>query len=207
MGARRILKIVAPFALVAGLGLAWWGAHWLEKRPIDSSGGLYFPGRTVLPVPAFLQADPRWGNDLLGPTPGTLGGEGCAVASAAMVMASYGADTDPGRLNAFLTKNGGFTDRGWLRWEAVPEIAPDVAEFAYEDLPSFFLIDWNLLRGNPVIVRLRYPDGPTHFVVICGKEGSDYLISDPGSSGIRGVYPLKDLTREIEALRYYRRLR
>ena len=34
---------------------------------------------------------------------GTLGGEGCAVASAAMVFKFYGIDVDPQQLNWFLT--------------------------------------------------------------------------------------------------------
>ena len=134
---------------------------------------------------------------------------GCAVASAAMVLASYGIDTDPGRLNRFLTLlDGGYTPQGWVYWEKAAEI--DSALTAgllphYEDKPSHFLIDWNLLRGNPVIVRLRYPNGVTHFLVICGKRGFDYLVRDPGSEGVRGVYPLKDFGSPIEALRFYRK--
>jgi hypothetical protein len=42
---------------------------------------------------------------------------GCAVCSAAMVLAFYGQDIDPGRLNAFLSDNGGYTPEGWLYWE------------------------------------------------------------------------------------------
>src|SRR5207247_10435133 len=48
---------------------------------------------------------------------GTLGGEGCAVAAAAMVFKFYGIDVDPQQLNWFLTSVGGYTDRGWLYWD------------------------------------------------------------------------------------------
>ena len=75
----------------------------------------------------------------------------------------------------------------------------------YEDLPSYFLIDSNLLDNNPVIARLRYPNGVTHFVVICGKEGFDYLIRDPGRGGERGIYALKQFGSGIEAIRFYRK--
>jgi hypothetical protein len=68
------------------------------------------------------------------------------------------------------------------------------------------LIDSNLLRGNPVIVRLHLPNGVTHFVVVVGKVGFDYLIQDPASGGIGGVYPLRKLAPEIEALRFYEKL-
>ena len=69
-----------------------------------------------------------------------------------------------------------------------------------------YLIDLNLLRGNPVIVRLKAPSGKNHFVVVVGKDGFDYLIADPGAGFDRGVYPLKELTSRIEALRFYQEL-
>ena len=79
---------------------------------------------------------------------------------------------------------------------------------AYEDLPSYYLIDSNLYRGNPVIVRLHLASGWTHFVVVMGKQGFDYLIRDPSSAGLRkGVYPLRELGSKIEALRFYERRR
>ena len=124
-----------------------------------------------------------------------------------MVLASYGIDTDPGRLNRFLSAHGGFTPQGWLDWDKAAEFVPGRCEKAYEDAPSYARIDGNLLRGNPVIVRIRFASGVTHFVVIAGKEGLEYLIRDPGAGAARGLYPLSELAPAIEALRYYRELR
>jgi len=135
-----------------------------------------------------------------------MGEEGCAVSSAAMVLAFYGQDIDPGRLNAFLSNSGGYTPQGWLYWERAADYQPGLARHAYENLPSYFLIDSNLARGNPVIVRIHLPNGITHFVVIVGKAGFDYLIQDPASGGVHGVYPLRKLAPEIEALRFYEKL-
>src|SRR5260221_163230 len=90
--------------LVAGGSIYYFG-----KREISASGGLYFLSRLELNVPRFAQADPRWADDLLGRTDSTMGGEGCAVSSAAMVLAYYGVNIDPGGLNTFLTNNGGLT--------------------------------------------------------------------------------------------------
>ena len=151
--------------------------------------------------------DPRWADDPLGPTPATLHDEGCAVTSAAMVLASYGLEVDPGRLNRFLTEHEGFTPQGWLYWEKAAECVPGRCEKAYEDDASYARIDWNLLRGNPVIVRIRFPSGITHFVVIAGKEGWEYLIRDPGAGAARGLYPLSEIASQIEALRYYKQIR
>lgn len=181
----------------------------MGKGPVPASGGLFVPGEILIPGPLFLQGDPRWGGDHLGATEDSFASVGCAVTSAAMVLAGYGVDTDPGRLNRFLTKlDGGYTPEGWVYWERAAEVDPRVTAKLlphYEDAPSHFLIDWNLLHGNPVIIRLRYPGGLTHFMVICGKRGFDYLVRDPGSGGARGVYPLRDFGGPIEALRFYRR--
>jgi len=209
MTARHIFYTVLAVAMLVLAGAAWWMADWMGRKPISPSGGVYFPQRVELSVPQFFQNDSRWSDDPLGPTPATLGAEGCAVSSAAMTLASYGVNVDPQRLNQFLTRTpGGYTPEGWLYWEKAAEFDPAFTAKLlphYEDLPSYYLIDSNLKNGNPVIARLRYANGITHFVVICGKEGFDYLIRDPGGGGQKGVYPMKELTQRIEAIRFYRK--
>ena len=205
---KNLRKIgVLVLAGVAGVILmlsAWY--YYVGTRKIPSAGGLYFFSKLILSVPRFAQDDPRWADDELGPAPSTMGEEGCAVSSAAMVLAFYGQDIDPGRLNAFLSDSGGYTPQGWLYWEKAADYHPGLVRHAYEDLPSYFLIDSNLERGNPVIVRIHLANGVTHFVVIAGKDGFDYLIQDPASGGVNGVYPLRKLAPEIEALRFYEKL-
>ena len=181
--------------------------EWGRKGPLEPSGGIYARTRLELNVPIFRQADDRWRNDILGATPATLGAEGCAVASAAMVLASYGCDTDPGRLNKALTENAGYVGNGWLVWEKAAEVTGNVARKAYEDLPSYRLMDEQIDRGNPVIVRLRTKEGITHFVVIAGKEGFDYLTRDPGAGAAKGLYPLREFGSKIEALRFYEKMK
>jgi hypothetical protein len=205
---RRLLIPALAAALSLALALAGWGGwYFFGKRVLAPSGGIYYPGRFALDVPLYLQGDPKWGHDYLAWAPRTLGQVGCAVSSAAMVMQYYGIDTDPGRLNIFLRANGGYDENNDLLWPGPAALAPDRVRHVYEDLPSYYLIDSNLLRGNPVIIRLRLPSGWTHFVVIMGKQGFDYLIRDPSSAGLRkGIYPLRELGRPMEALRYYEKL-
>ena len=112
-----ILSLFLAFSFVAF-------AHAEVDGAIPSVGGRYFGRRVILPVPAFAQDDPRWSDIHLGPSTDTLGDEGCAVTSAAMVAAFYGIKTDPRQLNAFLTRTGGFTDDGLIHWSQVPLIAP-----------------------------------------------------------------------------------
>jgi hypothetical protein len=201
---RRLLLWTAGLLIAAAI---YFGvpAFFAWKHVISSSGGHYFLHRVVIPVPVFTQDDPHWTLELLGPTFDTVGQAGCAVTSAAMVLSAYGVDTDPDRLNQYLTTHDGYTEDGWVYWEKAAEVAPGgQVEKAYEDLPSYALIDQNLMAGNPVIVRLTLPNGHTHFVVLVGKEGWNYLAQDPARSPSWGVYPLKDLTDRIEALRFFR---
>lgn len=191
-----LLLVVASLALQL---------DWTWKRKLSPWGGRYFFHRTALAVPSFRQADEKWGEDALGGVEanGTLGGEGCAVASAAMVFKFYGINVDPQQLNWFLTSVDGYTKEGWLYWDRAAWFAPDRVRHVYEDLASYQLIDSNLSRGNPVIVRVRLPSGITHFVVIAGKEGFDYLVQDPGGGSAKGLYPLRELGSDIEGLRFY----
>jgi hypothetical protein len=201
---RAGLWVLAGIVVVLFFFSAWY--YYFGVRKIPSAGGLYFFSKLVLPVPRFAQSDPRWAEEELGPASSTMGEEGCAVSCAAMVLAFYGQDIDPGRLNTFLTDNSGYTPQGWLYWEKAADFHPGLVRHAYEDLPSYFLIDSNLEGGNPVIVRIHLTNGITHFVVIVGKAGFDYLIQDPASGGLNGVYPLRQLAPEVEALRFYQKL-
>ncbi len=155
---------------------------WNWKRKLSPRGGRYFFHRVELAVPSFRQSDEKWRDDPLGgiEANGTLGGEGCAVAAAAMVFKFYGVETDPQQLNWFLTSVDGYTEQGWIYWDRAAWFAPDRVRHVYEDLASYQLIDSNLAHGNPVIVRVRLSSGITHFVVIAGKDGFDYLVRDPG---------------------------
>jgi Peptidase C39 family len=201
---KRWLPLIISVAvlLIAALALQ---IDWSWKRKLSPRGGRYFFHRVELAVPSFRQSEEKWADDPLGGVEanGTLGGEGCAVAAAAMVFKFYGIDVDPQQLNWFLTAVDGYTERGWLYWDRAAWFAPDRVRHVYEDLPSYNLIDSNLSRRNPVIIRVRLPSGVTHFVVIAGKDGVDYLIADPGAGAAKGLYPLRELGSDIEALRFY----
>lgn len=204
MSSRRLTwgtRGVALTVLVAGI---WEWRHWGELRPLPPQGGLYFPWKIEVNVPPFAQADARWRLDRMGESPGTLGAEGCAVTSVAMALAYYGMSVDPQRLNGFLSQYNGYTERGWLYWEAAAEFEPGKVRHVYEDLPSYRLMDWNLLKGNPLIVRIRPFGRGTHFVLLVGKQGWEYVAQDPGSGGRK--VPLSTFESPVEALRFYQRL-
>jgi hypothetical protein len=193
-GAALLLAAIVCGALIWGLRV---------KGVISSSGGIYFMRPVALNVPPFRQGDPRWRDEPLGDTTDTIGSAGCALTSAAMILKWYGADTDPHRLNDYLAGHHGYVDNGLMVWEKAAKTGRNVKK-VYEDLPSYWRIDSQLIKGNPVIVRLHFPGGGTHFVVIAGKRGFDYLILDPGGGWSKGLYPLREITPTIDGLRYFR---
>lgn len=200
---------IATLAILIGFGgFVWW---YFQKGPVGASDGLPFFGKMVLPVPHFAQTDPRWGEKSLGGESGeTLAEAGCAVASAAMVLAYRGVDVDPDRLNIFLKAiPGGYTRQGWIEWYKAAEYDPRLTAQLlphYEAAPSRFYLDWNLICGNPVIVRLKSRNRwrSNHFMVVVGKKGRDYLVQDPGVNDSQGVYPLKNYCPWIDAIRFYK---
>jgi ABC-type bacteriocin/lantibiotic exporter with double-glycine peptidase domain len=198
---RKILLLA--FTLPLGL-LSADSLDWFRKAVIPARGGVFFAERVELSVPYFRQDDVSWQADMLGSTSATLRQAGCAVTATAMVLNYYGIETNPKQLNQFLTEHGGYTERGWIRWEKAAEVIPNRVRHAYEDLPSFNLIDTNLQSGNPVIVSFKSYRGIPHFVVIVGKEGLDYLIADPGGDPRKkGIYKLSETAKEIIALRFF----
>ena len=123
---RRAVVVVSVVLMVAATvaGVAWMVRDYRQKKEwsqlqkkLPASGGRYVSRRVVIEIPGFRQGDARWSGDRLGPSDDTLGSAGCAVSSTAMVLAGYGVETDPQRLNDFLTANGGYTPQGWLKWE------------------------------------------------------------------------------------------
>ena len=202
-----VVTLLGLCGLVFFFWLKW--PHWMEERPWPTSlplwGGRFFEKKILTPVMHYSQSDPRWGGERLANTPATLAAEGCAVAAAAMALAAKGASLNPGELNGALRDfPGGFTPQGWIYWEAAAAVAAQGrVKYVYEGPPDFSRMDAELLRGNPVIVRLRLTSGQMHFVVAVGKEGFDFLVSDPADGPGAEPRPLSSVGGEITGMRFY----
>jgi hypothetical protein len=202
----RKTVLLLGWLLAAGL-VSVATVAWAESAPdaIGPRGGSYFAGRYALPVRAFLQDDPRWGGEHLGPSSDTLADEGCAVTSVAMVLHYYGVDVTPATLNRFFTARNIFDAEGYLDFGRVAEIAPDRVWLASDGAPSFREIDGLLLQHHPVILQLTLFDGGRHFVVVAGKQGYDYLVCDPASGDASALTVLKDIAERVDRQYVYLR--
>lgn len=131
-----------------------------------------------LNVPLFSQMDPRWKGYSLGVCGTTIGAQGCALTSTAMVFKYYGVDIDPLRLRNCLgvgacplrfgaagsNCSGGKVQGG------------EIQSFNFDTMRA------NLEKGYPVIIGFAVNSWASHFVVVNGGSGADpnnYTVNDP----------------------------
>jgi len=135
----------------------------------------------------YSQQDPPWKNDILGfgDPSDTIGRVGCALTSLAMLLSGHGYPETPKSLNQKLKNLNGFVGAG-IRWGVVSQIYPNVTLKAFipcstSDAP-LAQIDAAITAGQPAIVQVDYSNEPgiqTHWVLLYGKKGDDYLMLDP----------------------------
>ncbi|GLQ24444.1 hypothetical protein GCM10007853_23180 [Algimonas ampicilliniresistens] len=142
--------------------------------PRQSSGSPFLTDRAI-----YSQKDPRWGQDKLGPSNGSLAKEGCVVTSVAMAMTNLGYEIDPGELNRRLMETGNYTPRGWLIWNGVSEVSGGKVRAQFYDTVSEPLIQSCLAKGDYPMVRFFLPNGRAHWAMILGRTDKGYMMRDP----------------------------
>ncbi len=134
-------------------------------------------GSRRINLPLFTQTDPQWKNDYLG-CGTTIGSQGCALTSTAMVFKYFGVNTNPKLLKNCL----GYRACP-INWGGAGSACSE-GKVSGGEIRNF---DFNatqdaLARGLPVIVGFQVNTARTHFVVITGGSGTDaanYSVVDP----------------------------
>jgi len=155
--------------------------------------------------PVYLsQQDQKWKSDILGfgDPEDTIGYVGCALTSVAMLLSGHGYAETPKTLNQKLKNVQGFVSAA-IRWGSVSQVYPNVtvrSNISCTTTPApLELIDAAIAAGQPAIVQVDYSNAPgiqTHWVVLYGKKGDDYLMLDP--------WPYQtDLTKEDLLMKRY----
>ncbi|MFW6155062.1 MAG: right-handed parallel beta-helix repeat-containing protein [Planctomycetota bacterium] len=147
----------------------------------------------------FSQKDPGWAENQVGASGATIGQIGCAMTSTAMVLRSWGVETNPGALNAWLSVNGGYTPAGAIYWGKVGEYSNGEVQYVANRSWTGSVADndhWSELKGlldegYRVIVKVDgIPATPAldeHWVLVTGFTGehsndpTGYAINDPES--------------------------
>lgn len=133
----------------------------------------------------LYQNDEKWKNTKLGNSSETIGGWGCLLTSATMVLNGIGYNETPETVNEKMKKAGGFQGAFFIP-SVLPYIWPNCA---YRDMQPcesspapIAQIDAAVAAGKPVILQVDWNKQAgiqTHFVVVKEKKGNDYVLYDP----------------------------
>jgi hypothetical protein len=137
----------------------------------------------------LYQNDDAWKNTPLGNSKETIGGWGCLLTSATMMLNGIGYNETPVTVNDKMKKAGGFQGALFIP-SVLPYIWPNVA---YRDMQPcetvpapIAQIDAAVAAGKPVILQVDWNKQAgiqTHFVLVKEKRGDDYVIYDPYKYG------------------------
>ena len=137
----------------------------------------------------LYQNDEKWKNAKLGNSKETIGGWGCLLTSAAMMLNGIGYNETPETVNEKMKAAGGFQGAFFI-----PSVLPYVwPNCAYRDMQPcetspapLAQIDAAVRSGKPVILQVDWNKQAgiqTHFVLVKEKKGNDYVLYDPYKYG------------------------
>ncbi|MBK7865046.1 MAG: LysM peptidoglycan-binding domain-containing protein [Archangiaceae bacterium] len=158
--------------------------------PTDITGGPPSAG-SENGVPFYRQGDARWGGRILGDD-SSIASAGCAMTATAMAISKIsGKPINPGELDAYLDRHGGY-DRDNLYWGVA---AASRGLSASKATWSLSTIDSNLSAGKPVVIGVDYKNGvgTDHWITITNKETVNgrvrYAAHDPATGTKIYLYP------------------
>lgn len=174
----------------------------LDHKPVISHGvggstGSVLVRRAGKLVPHYWQSDPKWGGCSVG------GGRnmaciGCGVTAIAMFLRYYGRNVDPGTLNDWLYRNGGYSG-SCVIWSQVFRAFENQGQrlvlhnHMFTDRSKFRSILYNRIdKGVPTIVDVDYGRDAdsigNHYVVVVGRTADGgLLMNDPAAAAGNGA--------------------
>ncbi len=138
-----------------------------------------------LSVPVFSQTGAYWSEDQLGTCSTSIGKEGCAITSIAMVFRHYGMDTNPRDMNDWLSnKDGGYSRGCLVDWSLADKKSEGSITWEGNFGRDFAKIKSELNNGYPVIMKFKEVNAEDkvtlfHYAVITGYLGDTFYINDP----------------------------
>lgn len=151
----------------------------------------------------FGQMEAPWNTQILGNS-GTIGDYGCLETDATMVADYFGQNFDPGSLNDYLKKNGGYSGN-LLIWAAFASLF-GLKYAGQVQTPNALTADqMNQIRstidkGYPVFLQIDTIPATSkldeHWILAIGYDGDDFIVQDPWDKATKritswGVQPQK----------------
>jgi predicted chitinase/murein DD-endopeptidase MepM/ murein hydrolase activator NlpD len=169
------------------------GGDTFNQAPTASSSGRAGPARdddgrqfptSADGTPIFKQGDAQWGGRSLG-TGSSISAAGCAMTSTAMAMSKItGQVINPGELDAYLDKNGGYSGNGLIWGQAAKMAGLGASKPGW----SMDNINKQIDAGRPVVIGVDYKagsnggsNGTDHWIAVTRREGNTYFANDPAS--------------------------
>jgi predicted chitinase/LysM repeat protein len=152
--------------------------------PVRDDDGRRFPTSRD-GTPMYRQGDSQWGGRRLG-TSSSLAAAGCAMTATAMAISKIsGKVINPGELDQFLDKNGGYSGNALIWGKAAQMAGMGAAKSAW----NFSTINKQLDVGRPVVIGVDHKPGSNG-----GANGTDHWITltGRGREGGRTVYYAND---------------
>lgn len=126
----------------------------------------------------YKQCDSKWGSQQLGTCSQTICSAGCAMSSVAMIIATRGGKYDPGSLDSWLTKNGGYSGGCNIIWSSVDALG--YTKFQGKQSPTEQEICNGLAAGHGLVANVH---NGGHWVLLTGCNGNGvFRVNDPGYS-------------------------
>lgn len=184
-----LLAIAAAAVLVTGL------------RLFRQRGSVKVVCRSEYPVSEsltpFRQDDGRWKEDHLGTSDCTVGSSGCVLTCIASAVSGESGAATPGQWNQVFSDHQVYDKQGNLQWAELEKL--DGFQVQVFSDASGELLEECLEAGHYPIVRVRRPvTGSSHYILIVGAEGGEYLCMDTLEDG---VTRLSDYGNRIYAVR------
>ena len=163
-----------------------------ERRTNPPAGASSAPVDARNGTPLYRQGDPRWGGRTLGRNY-SISSSGCAMTATAMAISKIsGRPIDPGQLDSWLDKNGGYAGDA-LYWDVAARAR---GLNAYRPAWSLSTIDANLKAGKPVVIGVDHKagsaggaNGTDHWITVVGRKTDNagrvvYVAHDPANGGV-----------------------
>lgn len=162
----------------------WPGAPLPAPWQVDGTApALSLQGRHPLGVRLFSQNDASWKGHVMRFCTLTIGGSGCTLTSAAMVMWYYGGNKNPAGLNECLGTNA-----CPLYWSALDGCGNGRSRYVGQRGFSYRNVRDLVDSGRPAVLKVKNSLGGPHWVVVVGYDdpplgdspdrASLYLIND-----------------------------
>lgn len=141
-------------------------------------------GQVSLRIVAFSQRDRHWAQQKLGSSSLTIGQAGCALVSVAGMLATWGVDIDPRRLNIHLRDSGGYRNSNLLIWAAVERFGVRLTRYINSTTSPAPIDELaaDLAEGAAVIALVDFRPGAQisgHWVRLHSVSSHSGHISDP----------------------------